>query len=398
MVTPLANSVMAGTTRQEINTPATAMGTTKAVGLITALISPWPGSIALARTKAIALATSPQVATVTWPRWLTRYSPAISPRVTRFVSPCCRVLNRKLNVPLTTSTPAKLKSSTLSTRHFRTCSASVTGHRDNHSRIRPRALTYLAPPANYRGSPRRVKAARRQLRCRPVCATINYENRVYRDGRASRTDWSPTMPDPAVALTTTRSDAALAPRVYPAQDQNPAAVYLAHLKPSGRRTMHQALNVIAGLLTDGKAIALTCPWGALRFQHTMAIRALVADAYKPATANKMLSALRGTLKMAWRLEQMSAEEYARAADLPVVKGTTLPAGRELESAELDALLRICAADKTPAGARDAALISLLYTAGLRREEAAGLAYADYDPATDRLVVRGKGGKERAVYV
>ncbi|HMA35604.1 MAG TPA: site-specific integrase [Chloroflexia bacterium] len=206
------------------------------------------------------------------------------------------------------------------------------------------------------------------------------------------------MPDPAVALTTTRSDAALAPRVYPAQDQNPAAVYLAHLKPSGRRTMHQALNVIAGLLTDGKAIALTCPWGALRFQHTMAIRALVADAYKPATANKMLSALRGTLKMAWRLEQMSAEEYARAADLPVVKGTTLPAGRELESAELDALLRICAADKTPAGARDAALISLLYTAGLRREEAAGLAYADYDPATDRLVVRGKGGKERAVYV
>src|SRR5215212_7666039 len=30
-------------------------------------------------------------------------------------------------------------------------------------------------------------------------------------------------------------------------DQQPAAVYLASLRPSGRRTMQQALNVIAGL-------------------------------------------------------------------------------------------------------------------------------------------------------
>ena len=52
-----------------------------------------------------------------------------------------------------------------------------------------------------------------------------------------------------------------------------SAVYLAHLKPSGRRTMHQALNVIAARLTGGKADALTCPWAALRFQHTNAIRA-----------------------------------------------------------------------------------------------------------------------------
>lgn len=191
---------------------------------------------------------------------------------------------------------------------------------------------------------------------------------------------------------------ALAPVFYPALDENPAAVYLAHLRPGGRRTMRQALDVIAALLTNGQADALSCPWAALRFQHTAAVRAALAEAYSPATANKMLSALRGTLKTAWRLRQMTAEDYRRAADIETIKGRTLPAGRELEPPELASLLRACGADPTPAGRRDAAVVSLLYSAGLRREEAATLDLADYDPATGKLRVRGKGTKERTVYV
>lgn len=191
---------------------------------------------------------------------------------------------------------------------------------------------------------------------------------------------------------------ALAPVAAGPLEQNPAAVYLAHLQPTGRRTMRQALDVIAGLLTGAQANALTCPWSALRFQHTMAVRARLAAEYQPATANKMLSALRGTLKMAWRLGQMSADEYGRAADLPAVRGQTLPAGREIAQDELGALLQACAADHTPAGVRDAALIGLLYTAGLRREEAASLEVGHYEVATGQLVVRGKGRKERTTYV
>jgi site-specific recombinase XerD len=194
------------------------------------------------------------------------------------------------------------------------------------------------------------------------------------------------------------AERALAPVVYPALDENPAAVYLAHLRPGGRRTMRQALDVIAELLTNGRADALSCPWAGLRFQHTAAIRATLADAYSPATANKMLSALRGTLKTAWRLRQMTAEDYRRAADIETVKGRTLPAGRELDQPELAALLRACGGDPTPAGFRDAALVSLLYSAGLRREEAVSLDLADYDPAPGKLRVRGKGTKERTVYV
>src|SRR4051812_30456408 len=71
-------------------------------------------------------------------------------------------------------------------------------------------------------------------------------------------------------------------------DQNPAAVYLAHLTPGGQRTMGEALNKIASLLTAGQANALTCRWSALRFQHTAAVRAKLAATYKPATANRMI--------------------------------------------------------------------------------------------------------------
>ena len=78
--------------------------------------------------------------------------------------------------------------------------------------------------------------------------------------------------------------------------------------------MRQALDAIAHLVGEG-ADALTLPWANLRFQHTAAIRSKLAETYAPATANKMLSALRGVLKAAWKLGQVSAEDYHRASDV-----------------------------------------------------------------------------------
>ena len=80
--------------------------------------------------------------------------------------------------------------------------------------------------------------------------------------------------------------------------------------------MHAALDKIAAL--EGQE-AFTLNWAALRYQHTLAIRARLAADYAPATANKLLSALRGVLKEAWRLGQMSAEDYQRAVDLENIK-------------------------------------------------------------------------------
>ena len=77
--------------------------------------------------------------------------------------------------------------------------------------------------------------------------------------------------------------------------------------------MAQALNVISDMLKPGNAWQ-NLPWGQIRYSHAAAIRAKLAERYAPATTNKMLSALRGVLKEAWRLGHMSAEDYARATD------------------------------------------------------------------------------------
>lgn len=180
-------------------------------------------------------------------------------------------------------------------------------------------------------------------------------------------------------------------------DQNAAAVYIASLPArSGQRTQAQALRVVASILNLSPD---SLNWGALRYQHTAMIRSQLMQSYAPASANKILSALRQTLKQAWLLGQMTAEEYSRATELEPVTGETLPAGRELSTGEIRALLDICRADPNQAaGIRDAAIIALMYTAGPRREEVINLNLSDYDPATGKLIITGKRNKQRTAYI
>lgn len=182
-------------------------------------------------------------------------------------------------------------------------------------------------------------------------------------------------------------------------ENHPVAVYLAGLSSGSRRTMLTALNTIAAMATDGRADAESFPWHQLRHVHTAAIRSGLAERYAPATANKHLAALRGVLKACWRLGLIDGEAYQRAADVPSVKGQRLPKGRSLTAGELRALFEACARDQSAAGRRDAALLAVLYGAGLRRSEVVGLELADYDRDTGALTVRsGKGNKERIAYV
>ncbi len=181
-------------------------------------------------------------------------------------------------------------------------------------------------------------------------------------------------------------------------ERNPAAVYLAGLSEGSRRTMRQALNVLAGILT-GEADALSLPWGQVRYPHVAALRSQLASTYAPASANKMLCALRGALREAWRLGQIPEADYRRAIDVKGVRGETLPAGRALTIGEVGAMLEACARDESTLGGRDGALIAVLYSCGLRRAEICGLELADFDAAEATLVVRrGKGRKDRSVPV
>jgi len=181
------------------------------------------------------------------------------------------------------------------------------------------------------------------------------------------------------------------------RDQDPVAVYLAGLHPNSRRTMLAALDTIAQLgLGDETAVAENVPWPQLRFQHTQAVRSALAEKYAHTTANRMLSALRGVLKVAWKLGLMTAEEYQKAASVESIRGETIPAGRALSSGELIGLLDGC--ESTPLGARDAAILSLLYGCGLRRAELVALNLEHFKKEENELVVRGKGNKQRVVPV
>jgi site-specific recombinase XerD len=137
---------------------------------------------------------------------------------------------------------------------------------------------------------------------------------------------------------------------------------------------------------------------ALRYQHTTAVRGRLLDRYAPATANRMLSAVRGVMEQTWLLDQMSAEDYHRAARLSSVTGETLPAGRELLAEEIAALIQNCIEDGSPIGTRHATIISILFGAGLRREEITKLNLDDYKPEDAKLVIRGKRPKQCIAYL
>jgi len=167
--------------------------------------------------------------------------------------------------------------------------------------------------------------------------------------------------------------------VIVAPAHSPAAVYIASLAEGSRRTMIGALDLSARVLTRGVCDAATLPWWALRKIHTNALRGWLISHRQPATANKTLSAVRGTLRAAWDMELLSAEDYHRAASVKSVKfkQSEQAAGRAITHGEVSALLRACAADPTPAGPRDAVVIGCLIFAGLRRAEVAGLQLTDY---------------------
>lgn len=182
-----------------------------------------------------------------------------------------------------------------------------------------------------------------------------------------------------------------------------AAVYLAGLAPGSRPAMAASLRKVIRILARLSGVpAKNIPsidqfsWGALRFEHTSAVRAELAKDGSAATVNKDLVALRQVLQVAVDLGQMTAEQCASACRVRNLKGgdDSHLAGRAVTPTEIQSLVNAC--PRSPEGDRDAAIVMTLACAGLRRAELAALDRGHYDGT--HLTFRGKRNKLRRVSV
>ncbi|WP_348262851.1 tyrosine-type recombinase/integrase [Telmatobacter sp. DSM 110680] len=164
-----------------------------------------------------------------------------------------------------------------------------------------------------------------------------------------------------------------------------------------RRGQRQALNAIAGFLSEGVFDADETDWATLRYQDTSAVRNWLVKRYAPNTAKRLLAALRGVLKECWRMGLMPYDDLAKATDLASVHGESEPSGRALGNEELQKVFDACHRDTSPAGIRDGAIVGLLYGLGLRRAEVISLDTSDYNPVQGIIAVHGKGNKPRLGY-
>ena len=183
-----------------------------------------------------------------------------------------------------------------------------------------------------------------------------------------------------------------------ATDRDAVEVYIASLAQGSRRAVTVRLRNVAAFLRDGEGDIFRSPWSQLRYEHLTAIKTGLLDGgMSPSTVNLHLYAVRGVLRAAANLGLVSSEQFFRVNQVKPVRGEKVPAGRELTLGEIAALISACQ-DGTPSGIRDAALFAVLYAAGLRRAEAVALKLDDFSGEEGRLLVRGKGNKERTVFL
>lgn len=162
--------------------------------------------------------------------------------------------------------------------------------------------------------------------------------------------------------------------VHRAPDRNPALVYLARLAPGSRRAMGQALRVLARARARPRRSALPLA--------PPPVRAYAGDAGEDRGAVRAPERQQDPLRAPGRPPGVrpgrAHERRGGAARIgPAVAACRLPRGRALAAGELKALFDAC--DGSAAhGARDAALLALLYGAGLRRSEAVRVELRDLD--------------------
>lgn len=177
---------------------------------------------------------------------------------------------------------------------------------------------------------------------------------------------------------------------------SPAIVYLMQLAPSSRPTQANALRRAAEAF--GVHVS-EVRWHEIDYAQMAILRAWVAEPtrYAPASANKILMAVKAVLACCVKMKAMSRDAF-EDAKVARVHGRREVAGRALEAHEMRALFGAAAAVGGHLGARHAATLALCYGCGLRRAEAVSLRFEQFDRGAKTVRLVGKGNVERLIPV
>ncbi|MGI5950613.1 MAG: tyrosine recombinase XerC [Brooklawnia sp.] len=116
----------------------------------------------------------------------------------------------------------------------------------------------------------------------------------------------------------------------------------------------------------------------------------------PATLQRRSGAARVFFRWA-RQQELVADDPAAALKSPKVPRRLPQTVNQADVATMmDAVIKAAAIDETPAGARNLAILEILYGSGLRVAELCGLDLGDVDSDRRLVQVIGKGNKQRSV--
>ncbi len=114
--------------------------------------------------------------------------------------------------------------------------------------------------------------------------------------------------------------------------------------------------------------------------------------YREATVSRKIAVVRSLINFLFA-EGLVKPDLANWLHQPKV-GKRLP--RTLSQSEVEQMLALAAAEQTPLGLRDQALLELLYATGMRASEIVGLRVDDVDLANGVVRCFGKGSRERMI--
>lgn len=187
-------------------------------------------------------------------------------------------------------------------------------------------------------------------------------------------------------------------------EENPYLTYMLGLAKSSRKSLSYALKVIArivaGTQEDENVNPALVEWWKLRRGHMLAIQEKLSETLEASTVNTYMYALKGVLKECWRLGLLTYEEYHRVTDIKALSSSRKKADA-VDPKVVKKLIDRCMEDENLKGLRDAAVIAILYNAGLRRQELCDLVNDDieiYEDGYRIKVMSGKGDKFRITFV